>query len=37
VAETLAQISSQRETVHGYKFTYAPKLLRHFTAKFEPV
>ena len=37
VAETLAQIYSQREKVRGYKFTYAPKLLRHFTARFEPV
>jgi tryptophanase len=37
VAATLAQIYSQREQVRGYKFTYAPKLLRHFTARFEPV
>jgi tryptophanase len=37
VAEILAQIASQREQVRGYKFTYAPKLLRHFTARFEPV
>jgi tryptophanase len=37
VADTLAQISSHREQVRGYKFTYAPKLLRHFTARFEPV
>jgi tryptophanase len=37
VAEILAQIYTQREQVRGYKFTYAPKLLRHFTARFEPV
>jgi tryptophanase len=37
VVETLAQIYSQREKVRGYRFTYAPKLLRHFTARFEPV
>jgi len=37
VAESLVQISSRRECVHGYKFTYAPKLLRHFTARFEPL
>ncbi len=37
VAQILAQIASQRESVRGYKFTYAPKLLRHFTARFEPV
>jgi tryptophanase len=21
----------------GYRFTYAPELLRHFTARFEPL
>lgn len=37
VAKILEQISSRRDSVRGYKFTYAPKLLRHFTARFEPV
>jgi len=37
VAETMSKISSRKESIHGYKFTYAPKLLRHFTARFEPV
>jgi tryptophanase len=37
VAEIMTQISTQREQVRGYKFTYAPKLLRHFTARFEPI
>lgn len=37
VANTLAQIASNKEKVRGYKITYAPKLLRHFTARFEPV
>jgi len=37
VAESLTQISSRRDHVRGYKFTYAPKLLRHFTARFEPL
>jgi hypothetical protein len=23
--------------LRGYKFTYAPELLRHFTARFEPL
>jgi tryptophanase len=37
VAGVLAQIVSQKESVSGYKFIYAPKLLRHFTARFEPI
>ena len=37
VAETVARIGERREQVRGYKFTYAPKLLRHFTARFEPL
>jgi tryptophanase len=37
VAETLIKISERREQVRGYRFTYAPELLRHFTARFEPV
>lgn len=37
VAETAAKILAQRKELKGYKFTYAPKLLRHFTAKFEPL
>lgn len=36
VVETLGKISERREQVSGYRFTYAPKLLRHFTARFEP-
>jgi len=37
VVRTAAQINSRRQEVRGYKFTYAPKLLRHFTARFEPL
>jgi tryptophanase len=37
VAETLGRIASRRAMVRGYQFTYAPELLRHFTARFEPV
>jgi tryptophanase len=36
VVETLARIAEHREKVSGYRFTYAPELLRHFTARFEP-
>ena len=37
VAEAMAMITARRENVRGYKFIYAPKLLRHFTARFEPL
>jgi len=37
VADTAAQIASRRESLRGFKITYAPKLLRHFTARFEPL
>ncbi len=37
VADTLARIKRRAESIRGYKFTYAPELLRHFTARFEPV
>jgi tryptophanase len=37
VADTFAAIKSHADKVKGYKFTYAPELLRHFTARFEPL
>lgn len=37
VAESAARILARRKEIRGYKFTYAPKLLRHFTARFEPL
>jgi tryptophanase len=37
VADSLAKIKCRAESIHGYKFTYAPELLRHFTARFEPL
>jgi tryptophanase len=36
VVSILKTIANQREQVRGYRFTYAPELLRHFTARFEP-
>jgi tryptophanase len=36
VAETLKRIAQKRGEVRGFRFTYAPELLRHFTARFEP-
>ena len=35
IAETLGKIAERRATLTGLKFTYAPPLLRHFTARFE--
>jgi tryptophanase len=37
VAESLARIKSRASAIRGYKYTYAPELLRHFTARFEPL
>jgi tryptophanase len=37
VIETLARIAERRDSIRGYRITYAPRLLRHFTAKFEPL
>ena len=37
VADSLAKIRCRAESVRGYRFTYAPNLLRHFTARFEPL
>jgi tryptophanase len=37
VVNSLCEIASRRESVCGYRFTYAPELLRHFTARFEPI
>lgn len=37
VVSILQKIHARRESVRGFRFTYAPELLRHFTARFEPV
>ncbi|MDD5370209.1 MAG: tryptophanase [Anaerolineaceae bacterium] len=37
VAEVLSCLAEQRESIRGYRITYAPVLLRHFTACFEPL
>ncbi|HEY61587.1 MAG TPA: tyrosine phenol-lyase, partial [Anaerolineae bacterium] len=37
VVEVMKEIKSYKEKIKGYRITYAPKLLRHFTAKFEPL
>ena len=35
VVNTLIKIADQRKSYHGYRLTYSPELLRHFTARFE--
>jgi tryptophanase len=37
VGDSLARIKERAPKICGYKFTYAPELLRHFTARFEPL
>jgi tryptophanase len=37
VVETLRKIKQRSANIRGYRFTYAPELLRHFTARFEPL
>ncbi len=37
VAEALKNIYARRHEVRGLRFTYEPKILRHFTARLEPV
>jgi tryptophanase len=37
VVQVLARVFERRESLPGYRLTYAPQLLRHFTAKFEPI
>jgi tryptophanase len=37
VADVLCKIKARAKSIHGYRFTYAPDLLRHFTARFEPL
>jgi len=37
VAEAAIDVVKNREALRGLKITYAPRFLRHFTARFEPV
>jgi tryptophanase len=37
VAEILTKIADKKDELRGYCFSYAPDLLRHFTAKFAPL
>jgi tyrosine phenol-lyase len=35
VAEVVAAVAARREALRGYRITSSPKVLRHFTARFE--
>lgn len=37
LAEVILEVFSKREELRGYRFRYEAPLLRHFTAKFEPL
>jgi tryptophanase len=37
VVEAILKVYSRRESVSGYRIISQPKVLRHFTARFEPV
>jgi tryptophanase len=37
VAETLIRLLAKRDQICGYRITYAPELMRHFTCRFEPL
>lgn len=37
VSEVIAEVIRKREEISGFKITYEPKYLRHFTAHFEPL
>lgn len=37
VAETFARLHGRREEIGGFRMTYEPPFLRHFTAEFEPL
>lgn len=37
VARVFERVSSRKDSLRGLRITYAPELLRHFTARFEPL
>jgi tryptophanase len=37
VVEAAGRIATRKDELPGYRITYAPELLRHFTAVFEPI
>jgi tryptophanase len=37
VADILGDIAKRKEQLKGFRFTFAPKIMRHFTARFEEI
>jgi tyrosine phenol-lyase len=37
VAEVVLAVAKKKDLLRGYRITWAPKVLRHFTATFEPL
>jgi len=37
VAQIVLRVWERRQSLRGFRITYEPKLLRHFTARFEPL
>ncbi len=37
IIDTMEKILHRADEIGGYRFTYAPKFLKHFTARFEPL
>jgi tryptophanase len=37
VVDTVKRVRDRGAELPGYRITYAPELLRHFTARFEPM
>lgn len=37
VVETIIKVAQKKHIIQGYKFTYEAPLMRHFTARFEPL
>ena len=37
VVEAILNVYDRREQMGGYRITYEPPFLRHFSAKFEPI
>ncbi len=35
--DVICQVADHARSLRGYKFTYAAELMRHFTARFEPI
>jgi tyrosine phenol-lyase len=36
VAEAVIAVAAKKADLHGYRIVSAPRMLRHFTARFEP-